>query len=308
MFLLDHENKQGFGGLPYQFIIERLIKINCKHFFIFNDSHFSGSIIKNIRLCQKFNEIFPDIKDRTLESALFYFLSNINKVYSSDEQILVNISNKLNVIDFYYINDEKKATLKSILQKIDKSKTHEISEFIFDLGDEFKSMGCVPHHFIQFSKKATIFTSSDFNQKSLTLPGRNFGISLNEPTIRIFGSIFSSILIESFLNKEVIGSLITFRDFIYNQYSEYKKYFIEYIKQQNENVKGKTLNSELANEYEIEEFFSPKSHEDTHYFSNLNDFPELQTILFEEQHWNVDITKVNSDKYKNVRFCISLNN
>lgn len=48
VFLLDHENRQGFGGLSYQFIIERLLKIQCKHFFIFNDSHSSGSIIKII--------------------------------------------------------------------------------------------------------------------------------------------------------------------------------------------------------------------------------------------------------------------
>ena len=33
VFLLDHEHKQGFGEIPYQFIIECLLKIKCKHFF-----------------------------------------------------------------------------------------------------------------------------------------------------------------------------------------------------------------------------------------------------------------------------------
>lgn len=200
----------------------------------------------------------------TLKSALFYFLSNLNKVYSSDKQVVANISNNLNALDNYDINNERKTILKSKLQKIDKSKIHKISEFIFELGDEFRSIGCVPQHFIQFSKKAMILTSSDFNQISLTLPGRDFSISLNDSRIRIFGSIFSSILIESFLNKKATTSLVTFRDFIYNQYSEYKKIFMKYIKEQNENIECQTFNSELAKEYEIEEFFSPKNYIKTH--------------------------------------------
>ena len=38
VFLLDHEHKQnGFGSLSYQFIVERLLEIECNHFIVFND-------------------------------------------------------------------------------------------------------------------------------------------------------------------------------------------------------------------------------------------------------------------------------
>ena len=82
VFLLDHEHKQkGFGSLSYQFIVERLLEIECNHFIVFNDSHHSNSIIKIIKICEKFRDIFPDINNSTLESALFYFISNLNCVF-----------------------------------------------------------------------------------------------------------------------------------------------------------------------------------------------------------------------------------
>ena len=75
---------QGHVGdnLPYQFFIERFLEIKCKHFFVFNDSCYSGSLIKLIEIWKDFNDIFAGIKDPTLESAIFYFLSNLNKVFS----------------------------------------------------------------------------------------------------------------------------------------------------------------------------------------------------------------------------------
>lgn len=154
VFLLDHEHEQGFGEIPYQFIIERLLKIECKHFFVFNDSHCSGSIIKIIDICRKFKQIFPNIENLTLESSLFYFITNLRKVYTNDEQIAISISDKINEIDSYDINPEMNNILKSMILKIDKPMLAKISDFVFDLGDKFKSIGCSPQQIIQFSKKS----------------------------------------------------------------------------------------------------------------------------------------------------------
>lgn len=120
-----------------------------------------------IDICREFKEIFPDLENLTLESSLFYFITNLRKVYSNDDID----------IDSYNINPEIKNILKSMLLKIDKPKLAKISEFVFDLGDEFKSIGCTAQQIIQFSEKETIFTSSNLVQVSFSLPGRKFKIT-----------------------------------------------------------------------------------------------------------------------------------
>lgn len=304
VFLLDHEHSRGFSEISYQFIVERLLCIDCKHFYVFNDSNDSGSIIKLIKLSEEFLKIFPGIENSTLESALFYFLTNLNKIYSSDEQIMFNIDGTLDLIDDYDIDSSIKKVMKSKLQEIEVQMLPKISDFVLSLGYEFQSTGCVPHHFIQFAKKATIFTSSKFNQVSLTLPGRKFTYSLlDEWRIRIFGSIFSSILIETLLDKDSLITLEVFRDKIYDKYTKYKDKYIKYIKRQNEYIQGETNNSELPKEEEIENFFSPETYKGTHFFSSKNNFPKLYKILLEQKYWNIDITEVNSTEYNDVHFC-----
>ena len=217
-----------------------------------------------------------------------------------------NISDKLNEINSYEINDEIKERLKSLILKIEKPLLPKISDFILNLGNEYKSMFCIPQHFIQFSEKATIFASSDFDQISLTLPARRLKIaSLDIPIIRVFGSIFSSIILETFLyNLKEIKSLDTLCDHIHNKYVEYGQIYNQYIKQQNQRIEGHTFNTELPDDKEIEHFFSPKNYKKTHFFSKTNEFPKLNTIILNKEYWNVDITKVNSNEYNDVHFCV----
>ena len=63
----------------------------------------------------KIKLIFPKIENLTLGSFLFYFITNLRKVYSNDEQISVSISNQINKIDSYSVNPEMKNILKSFL-------------------------------------------------------------------------------------------------------------------------------------------------------------------------------------------------
>ena len=116
------------------------------------------------------------------------------------------------------------------------------------------------------------------NQISLTLPGRKYQITtMKNPKIRIFGSIFSSIIIESFLNENAISSVDTFYESIFSQYAIYKKKFIDDIILQNYAIK--TINSQLPNEYEINNFFSLESFRKTHFYSNSKDWPNFNNII-----------------------------
>lgn len=86
---------------------------------------------------------------------------------------------------------------------MDEETIIKISQFVNNLNCQFSNEKCVPHHFVKFSEKAIIFTSSSYDQSSISLPGREINISILEDLItRIFGSVFSSIFIESLLDKK----------------------------------------------------------------------------------------------------------
>lgn len=222
VFFIDHRNTSGFGeNFSYQFFIERLIKIECKRFYVFNDSCCSGSLIKLIGICNDFIDIFPNIEDPTLELALLFFLTNLNKV---SPELIRDAIDKINASCKSTISEKTKNELVQKLQNLEDPVIEQICQFVTNLDAEFSSVGCLPHQFLQFSKKSTIFSSSDYNQISLTLPGRKLDISaFNEPKIRVFGSIFTSILIESFLNERSQLSLETFRNYMKDSFQVYKK-------------------------------------------------------------------------------------
>ena len=114
VFFIDHGYTGGFSdNLPYQFFIERFLKIKCERFFVFNDSCCSGSLIKLINICNDFIDIFPNIEDPTLESALFFFLTTLNKV--SPELIKEAIDFKIEKIDTLKISEKTK---NELIQKL----------------------------------------------------------------------------------------------------------------------------------------------------------------------------------------------
>ena len=308
-FFIDHEYESGFSdNLSYQFFIERLLKIECKHFYIFNDSCCSGSLIKLINICNDFLDIFPDIEDPTLESALFFFLTTLNK--TSPEFIKDEIVYKIEKIDTIYKSKLSEITKKDLilkLQNLEAPIIEKIYQFVINLDPGFLSAGCVPHQFIQFSKKSTIFASSAYNQISLTLPGRKLDISaFNEPKIRVFGSILISIWIESFLDKKGQSSLENFRKCIIDLFKLYKKMFIDIIISQNEFIGKKTENTSLPDMLKINSFFSADLLSETHYLNNGNTdyWPDFSSIMLEEKFWNIDKSNVDTNEYENVSFCM----
>lgn len=237
-------------------------------------------MIKLIDVCENFEKIFPGINNLSVESALFNFFTNLSKV----EPNLVGdaINNKIDTIDSYDINNDAKLEVKQILVNIDSSKFSQISKFICELKD-LTSIGCVPQHFVQFAKKATIFASSAFDQISLSLPGRKYNISILEDSrIRVFGSIFSSIFIESLLNEKSQSSLTNFKKSICDLFQSYKDQFIDCIITQNQYIKAKTMNTSLPKKDQIISFFQANPLDKSHFYNNSNNWPNLSSMMLEK--------------------------
>lgn len=158
VFFIDHGYIGGFGErLSYQFFIERLLQIKCKHFYVFNDSCCSGSLIRLITICKDFSKIFPNIKNTELESALFFFLTNLNKV--PPEYVKDAIDEKISKIDSnknFKISNSIKNDLISKLKEIKSHTIEKISQFVLKL-EEFTSYGCAPQVILTFSKKRQYF-------------------------------------------------------------------------------------------------------------------------------------------------------
>ena len=178
VFFLNHGFIRQFDGFPYQFFVERLLEIECKRFYICNDSCKSGSMIKLIDICHKFKQIFPNNENLEVESILFNFLTGLGKV--EIENFHEKVDEKLKNFDFGKISQDSIKCFKSILSNMDEGKINEISQFVNNLDDRFSNEKCVPQHFLKFSQKAIIFTSSSFDQDSISLPGREINISIFE--------------------------------------------------------------------------------------------------------------------------------
>lgn len=215
VFFLNHSYIGQFSGIPYQFFIERLLKIKCKHFYVCNDSCNSGSMINLIKICEEFKEIFPHEDDLEVESVLFNFLAGLDKV--EIENMQNEVDKKLKAFNFGKIKKESIRIVKLKLEKIDEITIKKVYQLVNNLDDRFSKEKCVPHHFLKFAEKAIIFTSSSYDQSSISLPGREFNISILElPRTRVFGNIFSSIFIESLLDRNSSKSLKDFSENIEN--------------------------------------------------------------------------------------------
>ena len=303
VFFLNHGYVGQFGGIPYQFFIERLLKIDCKHFYVCNDSCNSGSMINLIKICKEFRQIFPYEDDLEVESVLFSFLVGLDKV--EIENMQKEVDKKLKTFDFGNIKIESIRIVKSKLENMNELKITKVSQFVNNVNDRFSKEKCVPHHFLKFAEKAIIFASSSYDQSSISLPGREFNISiLQHPRTRVFGNIFSSIFIESLLDKNSQTSLKEFSKNIENLFHKYREDFEKYINAQNVPIQGKMINESLFTPKEVDDFFNYKMEERTYFFNKSCDWPNLKNIFLDEKFWDVDISKVNEEEYINVHFCV----
>lgn len=217
VFFLNNGYSGRLNNISYQFLIERLLKIDCKRFYVCNDSYSSGSMIYLIKICKEFKKIFPDNDDLEIESVLFNFLTCLDKVGIYKMQNEVN--EKLNNYDFGKTKQETIRIVKSRLENMSEAIIQKVSHFVNNLDDQLPKENCVPHHFLKFAEKAIIFASSSYGQPSIPLPGREFKISICDfPRTRVFGNIFSSIFIESLLDINSQKSLKEFTKSIENLY------------------------------------------------------------------------------------------
>ena len=263
-------------------------------------------MIKLIKISKIFQRIFPNINNPTLESALFCFLARLNKVYPAG--VKDAIESKLEEINSYECSSKIKEEMITRLSQINESSYQQISDFVLNFDVEFKSVGCVPQHFLQFAQKATIFTSSLYNEKSLTLPGRKINISiLDSSRIRVFGSIFSSILIEAFFHtkkEHIPHSLRNFCQFISEKLISYKKKFMDIIIVQNAYINEMVENKSLPDKKAINLFFSSNLISDDLFYHGKDTWPNFSSIMIDNNHWNVDVSTVDQNEYQNVFFCM----
>ena len=193
-----------------------------------NDSCFSGSLIEIIKASYDFENI---VKNR-LDSALEYTFIKLLFTYGNfDSEILLKQS--LNhIINDVLKNQELENNFITIFKDIYQNEILNLLEFGKKISEICPSgILFTPKNFVQFAEKATIFSSSDYKNISLTLPARRISVLLND-NYRICGSVFSSIFIESLLNEN--SSFKSFCSSIKMRFESYKKDFENIIIDQNQ--------------------------------------------------------------------------
>lgn len=323
VFFLDHSRLGFFRDNEYRYCVDELIQIPCFHYYIMNDSCFSGSLIEIIKASYDFVNI---VKNR-LDSALEYTFIKLLLTYGNfDSEILFEQS--LNhIINDVLKNQGLENNFIPIFKDIYKNEMLNLFKFGKKISEICPSgILFTPKNFVKFAEKATIFSSSDYKNISLTLPARRISVLLND-NYRICGSVFSSIFIESLLNAN--SSFKSFCSSIEMRFKSYKADFENIIIYQNQNKEEEnsnqnkeeensnqnkkilnqdqlknTLNKSLVSKESVISFFDMKDFKDKHIFSISNIWPDINSIFVKDMsYWNVDFSFVDTNEYQNVFFC-----
>lgn len=306
VFILDHESVDRFGELEYDKIIYTLNQISCKHFYVFNDSCYSTSLIDLINTSYSFNEFFPELPEED-SAKLFQHFSNMTSINDADSDFfIINFRNYIS----QNFKIETKDKLLKYLQEVDIKKLISLINYISKYLPSFE---CIPKHIAQFREKSTIFAESIHGGNSITLPPRRIYAFIYK-NYRSCVSIFSSIFIEAFLSKP-----ITFDEFcqkIKDLFPKYKNNFIDIIIKQHK----KTIEEEQSNEKKkkqlkedeeeetpeeiINKFFEIDPLDENHMHKTNNSSSEWPKFgeIFEDKkdNWNVDSSEVDPIEYENV--------
>lgn len=298
VFFLDHNNLDLLNGeCEYKNIIDELIQIPCDHYYMMNDSCYSGSLIEIINASYDFEKIIKAKLDSESEYSLFKLLFTYGN-FNSEEELVQSLNNMIRMIEE---NDKFNKEFIVILRNLEIKNLVKFRNkilTIFPYGVE----SFTPQNFTRFGDKSTIFSSSDYQNISLTLPARRISVFLHD-NFRICGSVFSSIFIESLLIQN--SSLESFCFSLKNLFEKYKVDFEQIIIYQNQsnNSNENGLNRKLISKDAIMSFFNIKNFDRNHFFSHSNKWPDLQLILINDENcWNVDCTDVNINEYKDVFF------
>ena len=215
--------------------------------------------------------------------------------------------------------------IKQILNIFD---IHDIEQKIRLLADHMSiydaELSIDPFLFHRLKEKAFILCSCPFDQKSPTLPFRDFYIGPKE-TISSHGGVFSSIIIECLFHPQKSDTKIeNFISHVQAFHSNMKHHFYDILKQQftysdnsdhikqlsyevfikaKKNINENTVKAD-CDQYlkDLESFFKIDYLNDGTYSSPTGlEFPDMQSILLPEKYWNVDVSQVDSNEYSNLK-------
>lgn len=301
IFILDHCTSSFYNKCNCTYVIDELVKIPCSHYYVMNDSTQSSSLIEIIKASYDFESIIKTTLDTETEGSLIKLLFTYGN-FDSEIKLAQSIRSLIKMIDQ---KEEHNKEFIKIFEIIIMNEIPNLLKFGNKIKELFPSgvLDFVPQNFTRFGDKSTIFSSSDNNNISLTLPVRRISASLQD-NFRICGSIFSSIFIESLLTHN--SSLNSFCSSIKKLFFKYKNDFESIIITQNQHNNKTETNSNNKNKISkkaILSFFDMDLFENKHFFIHSDRWPDLHSIFISnEQFWNVDCSDVNSDEYKDVFF------
>ena len=312
VFFLDHGTAGFFQDFTYNFFVERLLTIQCKHMYIFNQSCYSGSLIDLITISKTIIELFStEDASKPTPKEIFLKLYEISQNYSKDdltkEQKEEQISKELLEIKKHLtrISDDVDNKLKTIIEHLQFYKT---------------SIPLDPIVFAQFGEKATIICSSPFYRKCPALPFRRFFIG-NKTTISSHGGVFISLIIQTLFHpddgdenieqfiRHIQNEFITMKPatepFIKEQftYSEahYNKIFYPLLCNGYLLTKSQLQNDCQDNLDELENYYKIDYTQNETCYYTINKLPNIKSIIYPEEYWNVDITDVDISEYDGLK-------
>ena len=315
VFYLDHGTEGFLQDFTYNLFVERLLSIQCKHMYIFNQSCDSGSLIDLITISKTIIELFStEDASKPSSKEIFHKLFEISQKYSNvditKEQQEEQISNELLEIKKHLIRfpSDVDIKLKAIIKHLQFYKT---------------SISIDPRIFAQFAEKATIICSSPFNLKSPALPLRRFFVG-NKTTVSSHGGFFMSLIIQTLFHpNEGDQNINQFTQHIQKEFIKMKEDIGLFIRDQftysedHYNMINSPIfpnrfhltqtqlqNNCQNNLNELENYFNiDYSNNETCYYTKEK-LPDLKSIIYPQKYWNIDITDVDISEYEGLKFYV----
>lgn len=200
LFLDDHGSKGKFSKKAYFQLYKIILKYPSKCFFIFNDSSFSGSLIKLIELYKKIYEM--KIEDEICLKLIFSFI-NLFKSILEKEEINYPIKEAKRLVRFYQncnLSDQNKFT---IFLDLINSRSKSIEEIGLQNNDELNDLKLVYDSFESNEDNHNEEINKYIKSREIfTMPNLELMITLIDGNLQEFISVVDDIIHE---NKENIS-------------------------------------------------------------------------------------------------------
>ena len=267
VFFLDHSIPGYFQDRNYEFFLERLLEIQSKHLYIFNQSPNSGSLIDLIHISDKILELFFDCSNpstiKISPTEIFRIIMNAshpgskgstqdgpskNEVKILTTEIENDINHIKEQVDFQNVeNDMKISELMKYITKTSDGGEDELISIIEHMKIYESGLSINPLLFRELKEKSFIICSSPYDLKSPTLPFRYFYIG-DVDTISSHGGVFSSVIIDCLFHpnnedinpKDFITHIQTIHDNLKRQFSPILKEQFTYTPTSQEHINQMT--------------------------------------------------------------------